>query len=56
MQDMDKHQDADLEKRELVDVYFEDDRAPLFETDDEFEEHGTEENEFDYEPEGAFLD
>jgi hypothetical protein len=58
MDPMDKQQDADLEKdRETVDVFFEEDRAPLFETDDDvFEEHVIEESEFDHEPDGAFLD
>ena len=61
--DMDKSQDADLEKGyetiEDVSVFFDDEaRTPLF-TDDEdlFDTLGYDENdEFDYEPEGAFLD
>jgi hypothetical protein len=58
---MDKYEDADLEKdRETVDdvLYFDDDeRTPLFDTDDEdlFDEH-VYGDELDYEPEGAFLD
>ena len=61
VQGMDKEQDADLEKgRELVEdvLYFdEEERAPLFDTDDEdlFDEH-VYGDELDYEPEGAFLD
>ena len=58
---MDKQQDADLEKgRETLEmpVFVEADRAPVFEDVDEdlFEEHVSNENDFDYEPEGAFLD
>jgi hypothetical protein len=56
---MDKQQDADLEKdRESIEAFFDDDRTPLFDDydDDIFEEHVSEENEFEYEPEGAFLD
>jgi len=58
---MDKYEDADLEKdRETVEdvLYFDDDeRTPLFDTDDEdlFDEH-VYGDELDYEPEGAFLD
>ena len=59
---MDKYQDADAEKgRETIDeahVYFEDDRPRYFEDDgdDIFEEHVSSESEYDYEPDGAFLD
>lgn len=59
---MDKTQDADLEKGyetiEDASLFFEDDvRAPMFvDEDDLFESHETPESEFDYEPEGAFLD
>lgn len=57
----DKQQDADLEKGyetiEDTRVFFEEDRTPLFESDDDvFEDHVSEESEFDYEPEGSFLD
>jgi hypothetical protein len=52
---MDKTQDADLEKG--LETIEEDDRA-RFETDDDelFESRPYEENELDYEPEGAYLD
>jgi hypothetical protein len=58
---MDKTQDADLEKgRETIEdatYFFEEDHAPLFDADDDmFESHHEEESEFDYEPDGAFLD
>ena len=59
---VDKTQDAELEKgfevMEDTRAFFEEDRNPLFETDDDalFEEHVHEESEFDYEPEGSFLD
>jgi hypothetical protein len=61
---MDKSQDADLEKGyetiEDASVFFDDDdRAPMMfddSEDDLFDTHGSEESEFDYEPEGAFLD
>ena len=61
MNDMDKQQDADVEKgREAIDeaVYFDEEHPHYFEDDgdDIFEEHVSSENEFDYEPEGAFLD
>jgi hypothetical protein len=57
----DKQQDADLEKGyetiEDTQVSLEEDRVPLFETDDDvFDEHVYQESEFDYEPEGSFLD
>lgn len=58
---MDKEQDADLEKgyETVEDVLYldDDERTPLFETDDEdlFDEHAYG-DELDYEPEGAFLD
>ena len=58
---MDKEQDADLEKgyETVEDVLYldDDERTPLFETDDEdlFDEH-VYGDELDYEPEGAFLD
>lgn len=61
---MDKTQDADLEKgyetiedASLVTFFETEERAPLFVDDDDlFGSHESEENEFDYEPEGAFLD
>ena len=61
---MDKSQDADLEKGyETIDdpsVFFaDDDRVPMaFDGDDDdlFGSDDYEESEFDYEPEGAFLD
>ena len=59
---MDKTQDADLEKGyetiEDASLFFDDeDRAPMFvDEDDIFDSHESEESEFDYEPEGAFLD
>jgi hypothetical protein len=60
---VDKFQDADLEKgyevitEDVTQLFFEEDRTPLFETDDDvFEDHVLEESEFDYEPEGSFLD
>ena len=61
MPPMDKHQDAELEKGLEIDEYIyvdDDSRAQYFEDDgdDIFEEHVAVENEFDYEPEGAFLD
>jgi len=61
MQAMDKQQDSDLEKgRETIpeiELAFEQDRTPIFEDDeDPFEQHVIEESEFDYEPEGSFLD
>lgn len=60
---MDKSQDADLEKGyETIDdvsVFFDDEeRSPMvFDTDDDdlFASH-EDEHEFDYEPDGAFLD
>ena len=62
MSAMDKTQDADLEKGyetiEDASVFFDDDdRAPMVfddSEDDLFDAY--EDNEFDYEPEGAFLD
>ena len=59
---MDKSQDADLEKGyetiEDASVFFDDDdRAPMAFDDSEDDLFDTyEDNEFDYEPEGAFLD
>ena len=59
---MDKTQDADLEKGyETIDdvaMYSSDDRAARFDDDEDdlFEAHPYEENELDYEPDGAFLD
>ena len=61
---MDKSQDADLEKGyETIDdvsVFFDDEaRAPMYfdaDEDDLFDSHYEEENELEYEPEGAFLD
>lgn len=57
----DKQEDADLEKGyetvEDTQLFFEEDRTPLFETDDDvFEDRVHEESEFEYEPEGSFLD
>ena len=53
---MDETQDADLEKG--YETIEEEDRVALFDAadDDLFESQSSEENEFDYEPEGAFLD
>jgi hypothetical protein len=61
MTHMDKQQDAELEKlreRPDVPVLVEEDRTPLFEDadDDLFDEHVSAEDDFEYEPEGAFLD
>ena len=56
---MDKQQDADIEKgREDIQLFLEDEHPTPFEYDDGdlFEEHVSEESEFDYEPDGAFLD
>ena len=53
---MDKTQDADLEKG--YETIVEDDRVAMFDEDDDdlFESHVSEESEYEYEPEGAFLD
>ncbi len=56
---MEKYQDADLEKgfETIEDPYFEEELTSLFDTDDDlFDSHVSEESEYDYEPEGAFLD
>jgi hypothetical protein len=61
---MDKTQDADLEKGyetiEDASVFVDDgERAPVVfdgDEDDLFGSHHEDENELDYEPEGAFLD
>ena len=52
-------QDADLEKgyETIEDAYYDDDATSLFDGDDDlFESHAYEETEYEYEPEGAFLD
>lgn len=57
---MEKQQDADLEKRREtleVPVLVETDRATFEDDEDDlFEEHVSNDDDFDYEPEGAFLD
>jgi hypothetical protein len=54
---MDKDLDADLEKgyETIENAYGEDERS-LFDTEDDPFESKYEENEYEYEPEGAFLD
>jgi hypothetical protein len=54
---MDKDLDADLEKgyETIENAYGEDERS-LFDTDDDPFESPYEENEYELEPEGAFLD
>jgi hypothetical protein len=54
---MDKDQDADLEKgyETIENAYGEDERS-LFDTDEDLFEAAYDENEYEYEPEGAFLD
>ena len=51
-----ENQQEESESAEEVELHFEADRLPVFETEDPFEDHVMEENEFEYEPEGAFLD
>lgn len=56
---MDKYQDADLEKgyEDIEEAYFDENGGSLFDSEEDlFESHGYEENEYEYEPEGAFLD
>lgn len=54
---MDKYQDADLEKGyETIEDPYEDEQSSLFDNDDDPFASAYEENEYEYEPEGAFLD
>ena len=65
MSAMNKQQDAEThgERIDVTEVVVDDggldwdDRAPLFETDDDIFDHDViEDRELDYEPEGTFLD